>query len=592
MEDKVSGLNVVPDKPGIYKFFSGDNSLIYVGKAKNLRKRVSSYFVNKAGHNRKTQILISEIRKVEYTISESEFDAFLLENNLIKENQPKYNILLKDDKSFPFICITKERFPRIFSTRRVIKSQGRYYGPYTSVVAMNNVLDLIRKIYTIRTCRYNLSEGNIAKKKYKVCLEYHIGNCLGPCEDLQEETDYNKDIKQAEHILKGNLREVKAIFKKEMVEAAEKLEFELAQKSKNKIDQLDKFKSKSIVVNPSLTNIHICTISSDEKEAFLNYLYVKNGSITFTKTTRVKKKLGESDEELIKHLIYDVGSINKIKSLELLSNIDLHEFPEEFNINRPQIGDKRKLVEMSLRNALEFKKEHLALRSNLKGSAKETLIMLQQDLNLKNVPLHIECFDNSNLQGTNPVASMVCFKNGVPAKREYRHYNIKTVVGPDDFASMREIVTRRYQRLMDEDSALPDLIIIDGGKGQLSAASDALAELGLYGKIPIIGIAKRLEEIYFPQDTLPVHIQKKSPSLKLIQRARDEAHRFAITFHRQKRSKGAISTQLESINGVGSKSATKLLRKFKSVKKLKLASQQEIALVVGESLAIRIKKGL
>ncbi len=592
MEDKVSGLNVVPDKPGIYKFFSGDNSLIYVGKAKNLRKRVSSYFVNKAGHNRKTQILISEIRKVEYTISESEFDAFLLENNLIKENQPKYNILLKDDKSFPFICITKERFPRIFSTRRVIKSQGRYYGPYTSVVAMNNVLDLIRKIYTIRTCRYNLSEGNIAKKKYKVCLEYHIGNCLGPCEDLQEETDYNKDIKQAEHILKGNLREVKAIFKKEMVEAAEKLEFELAQKSKNKIDQLDKFKSKSIVVNPSLTNIHICTISSDEKEAFLNYLYVKNGSITFTKTTRVKKKLGESDEELIKHLIYDVGSINKIKSLELLSNIDLHEFPEEFNVNRPQIGDKRKLVEMSLRNALEFKKEHLALRSNLKGSAKETLIMLQQDLNLKNVPLHIECFDNSNLQGTNPVASMVCFKNGVPAKREYRHYNIKTVVGPDDFASMREIVTRRYQRLMDEDSALPDLIIIDGGKGQLSAASDALVELGLYGKIPIIGIAKRLEEIYFPQDTLPVHIQKKSPSLKLIQRARDEAHRFAITFHRQKRSKGAISTQLESINGVGSKSATKLLRKFKSVKKLKLASQQEIALVVGESLAIRIKKGL
>lgn len=588
----IKGIRLVPDKPGVYKFFNKDEVLIYVGKAKNLKKRVSSYFVNRITLNRKTQILVREIDKIEYTISESEFDAFLLENNLIKENQPKYNILLKDDKSFPFICITNERFQRIFSTRRVIKSQGKYYGPYTSVVAMNNVLDLIRHLYTIRTCNYNLSEKNVNDKKYKVCLEYHIGNCLGPCEGLQSEEDYKKDIKLAEHILKGNLQIVKNIFREQMQSAASSLEFEKAQEIKDKIDQLDKFKSKSVVVNPKLTDIHICTITSDEKEAFLNYLRVKNGSITFTKTTKVKKKLGETDEELIKHMSYAVGVFEANKNIELLSNIDLNEFPDEFSVSKPQIGDKRKLVEMSLRNALEFKKEHLALRSNLRGSAKETLVMLQQDLNLKNVPLHIECFDNSNLQGTNPVASMVCFRNGIPAKKDYRHFNIKTVVGPDDFSSMKEIVSRRYRRLLDENIQLPDLIIIDGGKGQLHAASDALVELGIYGKIAIIGIAKKLEEIYFPQDSLPLHIQKKSPSLKLIQRARDEAHRFAISFHRQKRSKNAISSQLESIPGVGTKTAGKLLKRFRSVKKIRDATRDEITEVVGDVLAEKIKNEL
>jgi len=588
----IKGIRLVPDKPGVYKFFNKDEVLIYVGKAKNLKKRVSSYFVNRITLNRKTQILVREIVKIEYTISESEFDAFLLENNLIKENQPKYNILLKDDKSFPFICITNERFQRIFSTRRVIKSQGRYYGPYTSVVAMNNVLDLIRHLYTIRTCNYNLSEKNVNDKKYKVCLEYHIGNCLGPCEGFQSEDEYKKDIKLAEHILKGNLQIVKNIFREQMQSAASNLEFEKAQEIKDKIDQLEKFKSKSVVVNPKLTDIHICTITSDEKEAFLNYLRVKNGSITFAKTTKVKKKLGETDEELIKHLSYAVGVFEANKNIELLSNIDLNEFPDEFSVSKPQIGDKRKLVEMSLRNALEFKKEHLALRSNLRGSAKETLVMLQQDLNLKNVPLHIECFDNSNLQGTNPVASMVCFRNGIPAKKDYRHFNIKTVIGPDDFSSMKEIVSRRYRRLLDENIQLPDLIIIDGGKGQLHAASDALVELGIYGKIAIIGIAKKLEEIYFPQDSLPLHIQKKSPSLKLIQRARDEAHRFAISFHRQKRSKNAISSQLESIPGVGSKTAGKLLKRFRSVKKIRDATRDEITEIVGDVLAEKIKNEL
>lgn len=584
----VKGLNLVPEKPGVYKFFNKDGTLIYVGKAKNLIRRVRSYFVNRTTLNRKTQILVKEIDKVEYTVSNTEFDAFLLENNLIKENQPKYNILLKDDKSFPFICVTKERFPRIYSTRRVIRSQGTYYGPYTSVVAMNAVLELIRRLYKIRTCKYNLSKENIAAGKFKVCLEYHIGNCLGPCEDLQTEEDYMAEIKDAQHILKGNTHIVRNIFKDQMNRASAALEFEQAQTAKEKLDLLEKFQAKSVVVNPKITNLHVLTISSDEKESFLSYLRVKNGAINYTKTTRVKKKLGESDEELLRHLAYAVGMFDHEETIEVISNISLTDFPESFQTSVPQIGDKRRLIEMCLRNALEFKKEHLALRSNLKGSAKETLVMLQQDLNLRNVPLHIECFDNSNLQGTNPVASMVCFRNGVPAKKEYRHYNIKTVVGPDDFSSMKEIVTRRYQRLMDEDQPLPDLVIIDGGKGQLNAATDALKELGIYGKLPVIGIAKKLEEIYFPGDSLPIHIQKKSPSLKLIQRARDEAHRFAITFHRNKRSKGAISTQLEELEGVGAKTASKLLRHFKSVKKIREASEQELAAVVGAKLASTI----
>jgi excinuclease ABC subunit C len=581
---EVQGFKLVPDKPGIYKYYNQDGVLIYVGKAKNLKKRVSSYFVNKTGLNRKTQILVKEITRVEYTISETEFDAFLLENNLIKENQPKYNILLKDDKSFPFICLTNERFPRIFSTRRVIKSQGKYFGPYTSVVAMNHVLELIRRLYTIRTCKYNLSEENVSNGKYKVCLEYHIGNCLGPCEGLQSEEAYLEDIQLAKHILKGNLHTVKTIFKKQMDAYASNLEFERAHAAKEKLDMLDKFQSKSIVVSPTLNNIHVLAISSDDTEAFLSYLRVKNGSINFTKTTRVKKKLGETNEELLRHMAYAVGVFDQ-QTTEILSNIELEDFPASFQTSVPQIGDKRKLVEMCLRNALEFKKEHLALRSNLKGSAKETLVMLQKDLNLKNVPLHIECFDNSNLMGSNPVASMVCFKNGVPAKKEYRHYNIKTVEGPDDFSSMSEIITRRYKRILEEKTPLPDLIIVDGGKGQLSASVDALKAIGIYGKVPIIGIAKRLEEIYFPNDSLPLHIQKKSPSLKLIQRARDEAHRFAINFHRQKRSKKAISTQLEEIPGVGGKTATKLLKKFKSVKKIREATVEELEPIVGSKLA-------
>jgi excinuclease ABC subunit C len=451
---------------------------------------------------------------------------------------------------------------------------------------MKSVLDLIRKLYTIRTCKYNLSEKNIEAGKFKVCLEYHISNCLGPCEGLQSEKDYNADIIQAEQILKGNLTIVRDHFKSEMKKYSEELAFERANLFKQKLELLNKFQSKTVIVNPKLTNIHISSIISDEKEAFLNYLRIQNGSINYTKTLRVKKKLDESNEDIIKHLLFSVGfNKREFSAVELLSNIKLSNLPDTINTHVPIRGDKRRLVEMSIKNALQLKQEYVGARENLKGSAKETLNMLQQDLNLKDLPKHIEGFDNSNLQGTNPVASMVCFKNGVPSKKDYRHYNIKTVVGPDDFSSMHEIVFRRYNRLINEKQALPNLIIIDGGKGQLHAAVDALKELGIYGKIPIVGIAKKLEEIYYPEDPLPLHIQKKSPSLTLIQRVRDEAHRFAIIFHRNKRSKNTFKTDLENISGIGKATANKLLKKYKSLKRIKTIEENELAELVGSKLA-------
>jgi len=588
----IKGYDLLPDKPGIYKFYNTDNKLIYVGKAKNLKKRVTSYFTKKRHYNRKTQRLVSETVRVEFTIAESEFDAFLLENNLIKENQPRYNILLKDDKSFPYLCITNERFPRIFSTRRVIHSQGEYYGPYTSVVAMNNVLDLIRKLYTIRTCKYNLSEKNIKSNKFKICLEYHIGNCLGPCEGLQSESVYLEDIKLAKYILKGHLGIVRKTFHENMQKEADNMEFEKAQIFKDKITLLEKFRTKTVIVNPKLSNIHVCTIVSDEKNAFLSYFRVRNGAIDFTKTLRIRKKLDETTSELIKYMLFSVEVFYLDPHIELLCNIKFDELGEAINSSVPVRGDKRRLVELSLKNAIQLKHEYIGSKSNLKGPAKEILLTLKQDLNLKTIPKHIECFDNSNLQGTDPVASMVYFKNGIPAKKEYRHYNIRTVKGPDDFASMQEIVHRRYRRLLDEEVDLPDLIIIDGGKGQLNAATTALHDLGIYGKMAVIGIAKKLEEIYFPNDPLPLHIQKKSSSLKLIQRIRDEAHRFAITFHRKKRSKNTFKTALEEIPGVGRVKADKLLKHFKSLKKIRDANKNEVIALVGPKLADAIFNSL
>ncbi len=580
----------LPGKPGIYKFLNADN-IIYVGKAKDLKKRVSSYFA-KTSSDRKTFRLVSEIEQIEFVIVQSEFDALLLENNLIKENQPRYNILLKDDKSFPSICITRERFPRIYSTRRIDPQMGDYYGPYTNVKAMNSVLDLIRKLNKIRTCKFNLSEKNVNAKKFKVCLEFHIGNCLGPCEGLQREEDYLLDIENSRQILKGKIGVVKRTYKEKMDAASAHLKFEVAQSFKQKLDLLDKFQSRSTIVNQKITSTDVFTLISDDKSAFVNYLKIQEGSIINSETVEVKKKLGEADEEVLQFTMFDLRKKYGSSNSEILSNLKIGGW-ENLQIQIPQIGDKRKLVELSLRNALFFKKE-----KNSKPSTQpnvEVLENLMEVLKLPELPVHIECFDNSNIQGTNPVASMVCFKNGRPSKKDYRKFNIKTVVGPDDFGSMNEVVKRRYLYLRNEELPFPQLIVIDGGKGQLNAACDALREVGAYGAIPIIGIAKRLEEIYFPEDDIPVHISKKAHSLKLIQQIRDEAHRFAITFHRQKRSKNSLRSGLDNISGIGKETKKKLLAQYKSIKRIKQASNEDLTDSIGSSkaqLIIRaIKKG-
>lgn len=579
----------LPDSPGVYRYYNDADTLIYVGKAKSLRKRVSSYFNKQSQYNRKTEKLVSEISKIEFTLANSEFDALLLENNLIKQNQPKYNILLKDDKTFPYLCILKERFPRIIYTRKYIAKQGEYFGPYSSVAAMKNVLELVRQLYSIRTCTLLLSEENINQKKFKVCLEFHIGNCKGPCEGLQDESSYLEDIVQARNVLKGDLSIVEETFVHRMKEAAEKMEFEKAALYKHKLELLEKFQTKSLVVNRKLTNIDVVTITSSETEAFLNYLQIKEGAIVFSKNIEVKKKLDESDQEILDLTVAELRQTYRSANPEVYTNFELLLKSDDFENVVPQIGDKKKLVDLSLKNALYLKREKEIEKEARKSKKNEVLSILQQNLRLIQFPKIIECFDNSNFQGTSPVASMVRFVDGKPDKKGYRHFNIKTVVGPDDFASMKEIVTRRYKRIMEEQGEFPSLIIVDGGKGQLSSACEALKELGLYGKIPIVGIAKKLEEIYYPEDPLPLLISKKSPGLLLIQQIRDEAHRFAITFHRLKRSKNTIKTELENIPGIGKKTADKLLAHFKSVKKIKEASLGDLAAIAGEKTAKAIK---
>ncbi len=583
-------LSSVPDSPGVYRFYNDEEILIYVGKAKSLKKRVSSYFNKQSQYNRKTEKLVSEIRKIEFTLANTEFDALLLENNFIKQNQPKYNILLKDDKTFPYLCILKERFPRIISTRKYIPRQGEYFGPYSSVGSMNSILDLIRQLYSIRTCSLFLSEENIGEKKFKVCLEYHIGNCKGPCEGLQSEQDYQQEIAQARNILKGNLSIVEDYFGAEMSVAASKMEFEKAGFYKYKLEKLEKFQSKSLVVNRKLTDIDVVTITSSATDAFINYLQVKEGAIIFSKNLEIKKKLDEPDEDIISMATQELRSTYLSHNPEVFTNIQLTVKSDEFENIVPQIGDKKKLVDLSLKNALYLKREREINKEERKTKKNEVLHILQENLRLIQYPKIIECFDNSNFQGTNPVAAMVRFVDGKPDKKGYRHFNIKTVVGPDDFASMKEIVGRRYKRIMEEQGEYPQLIIVDGGKGQLSSAVEALQELGLYGKIPIVGIAKRLEEIYYPEDPLPLLISKKSPALLLIQRIRDEAHRFGITFHRLKRSNSTFITELESIPGIGKKTADKLLKHFKSFKKVNEAELEELVSLVGEKAAKAIKE--
>ncbi|WP_422007761.1 excinuclease ABC subunit UvrC [Roseivirga pacifica] len=582
-------ISKLPDQPGVYRYFNADDVLIYVGKAKSLKKRVSSYFNKLSGNSRKTRRLVSEIKAIEVTLVNSEFDALLLENNLIKQNQPKYNILLKDDKTFPYICVSNERFPRINSTRKLIPSLGTYFGPFANVKAMNNVLRLINSLFTLRTCRYDLSEDNIQKEKYKVCLEYHIGNCKGPCEALQTETDYLKDVDQAVHILKGNLSLPKSFFKEAMQEAAANLEFEQAQKFKDKLELVDKFQSKSIVVSPKLADIDVFSIISDEKFAFVNYLRIKNGTINLSITHEVKKKLNEADEDVLSLVMVQMRDKYQSEAREVLTNVALDIPADNFKVSVPQIGDKKKLIQLSLKNSLFAKKEKYESLENVKDKGNRVLKQLQADLQLKELPTHIECFDNSNIQGTNPVASMVCFKMGRPSKKDYRHFKIKTVVGPDDFGSMTEVVGRRYKRLVEEKQPLPKLIVIDGGKGQLNAACDALKALDLYGVIPIIGIAKRLEELYFPEDSFPLHIDKKSESLRLIQQLRDEAHRFAITFHRDLRSKNSFNFELENVKGVGRVTVDQLLKHFRTMSKIEAATEDQIAAIVGASRARLIK---
>lgn len=586
IKDQLASL---PDSPGVYRYYNKEGVLIYVGKAKSLKKRVTSYFNKQSQYNRKTEKLVSEIARMEFTLANTEFDALLLENNLIKQNQPKYNILLKDDKTFPYICILKERFPRIISTRKYIPKQGEYFGPYSSVGAMNSVLELVRQLYSIRTCSLLLSQENIGDKKFKLCLEYHIGNCKGPCEGLQDEASYNEEIAQARNVLKGNMSIVEDHFQTQMRFAAERLEFERAAFFKLKLEKLEKFQTKSLVVNRKLTDIDVVTIASSETDAFVNYLQIKEGAIVFSKNLEIKKKLDESDDDLLSMAVQELRSEYHSSNPEVYTNLALTVKSDQFENVVPQIGDKKKLVDLSLKNALYLKREREISKEEKKSKKNEVLHIMMKDLRLMQYPKIIECFDNSNFQGTNPVASMVRFVEGKPDKKGYRHFNIKTVVGPDDFASMKEIVGRRYKRIMEEQGEYPQLIIVDGGKGQLSSACDALKELGLYGKIPIVGIAKKLEEIYYPEDPLPLLISKKSPALLLIQRVRDEAHRFGITFHRLKRSNSTFVTELENIPGIGKKTADKLLAHFKSFKKIKEASEEELIAIAGEKVAKAIK---
>jgi excinuclease ABC subunit C len=579
-------LNLLPQEAGVYRFFDDEGEIIYIGKAKSLKNRVSSYFNKQGTYNRKTQKLVSEIRKVEFTVVNSEFDALLLENNLIKEHQPKYNILLKDDKTYPYICVTNEPFPRVFYTRNIEDKKQKYFGPFNPKT-MHTLLDLFKQLFALRTCSYHLSQENIEKKKFKVCLEYHLKNCKGGCEGLQNEKEYLSDIQQVTSILKGNLSPAKQYFKDKMMEAAEKLEFETAESFKKKLELLQNFQNKSLIANPNIESLEVYAIVDAEEDAYVNFMGIQHGCLVQTESVQIKKRLEESSAEILAFAIMDFRQKYNIQSPKILTNIEIDLEIPKTEILVPKIGDLKKLIELSFKNVMYFKKERETAKIEVQKDKRKsyTLLQLKADLNLKEVPHHIECFDNSNIQGTNPVAAMVCFKDGRPSKKEYRHFHVKTVVGANDFASMYEIVTRRYKRLLEEESPLPQLIVIDGGKGQLSSACQALKDLELYGKIPIVGIAKRLEEIYYPEDTLPLHLSKKSRSLELLQKIRDEAHRFAISFHRDTRSANSLKSGLESIPSFGSATISKLLNQYKSINGIKEAGKEDISQLIGEKKA-------
>ena len=578
----------LPDNPGVYQYFDKDDKILYVGKAKNLKKRVSSYFT-KNHDNYKTSVLVKKIVSIKHIVVATESDALLLENNLIKKLQPRYNILLKDDKSYPWICIKNEPFSRIFPTRRMTKDGSEYYGPYTNFKIVNTILEMIKELYPLRTCNYDLSYGNIKSEKYKVCLEYHIGNCKGPCEGLESLENYQKQVEAIRQILKGNFKDSLKEFKVQMKSFAEEMEFEAAQKVKEKIAVLENYQAKSTVLNPKLSNIDVFSIVSDEAMAYVNFLQISHGAIVRSHTMEIKKKLEESDEELLELAVVELRERFKLNSKEIILPFPL-SLGENLKITVPQLGDKRQILDLSIRNAKYYRMDQLKQIKIVDPDRHTNRIMAQmkKDLRLSVEPRHIECFDNSNIQGTNPVAACVVFKDGKPSKKDYRHFNIKTVEGPDDFASMEEVVYRRYKRLLDEKEPLPQLIIIDGGKGQLSSALKSIDALGLRGKIAIVGIAKRLEELFYPEDPIPLYLDKKSETLKIIQFLRNEAHRFGISHHRDKRSKSALTNSLESIPGIGEKTMITLLKHFKSVKRLQLASEKDISEVVGLSKAKKI----
>ncbi len=583
-------LQLLPQEPGVYQYFDKEDKILYVGKAKNLKKRVSSYFT-KNHDNGKTGVLVKKIVNIKHIVVATETDALLLENNLIKKYQPRYNVLLKDGKTYPWICIKNEAFPRVFSTRRVIKDGSEYFGPYTSIKTVKTLLDLIKGLYPLRTCKYQLSNENISSGKFKVCLEYHLKNCKGACEGLQTEVSYNQQITAIRQILKGNFKDSLQNFKSLMQHYAENLQFEDAQRIKEKIEILENYQSKSTIVNPKISNVDVFSIVTDESYAYINFLQLSYGSIIRSHTLELKKKLEETDKELLEIAITEIRSRFHSVSKELYVPFKV-DLGDQLKITIPKLGDKKHILDLSTRNAKYFRMERFkqVKITDPERHANRIMKQMKKDLRLHEEPRHIECFDNSNIQGTNPVAACVVFKNGKPSKKEYRHFNIKTVEGPDDFASMEEVVYRRYKRLLDENQPLPQLIIIDGGKGQLSSALKSLEALELRGKIAIIGIAKRLEELFYPEDKYPLYLDKKSETLKVIQHLRNEAHRFGIEHHRNRRSKSALQTELETINGVGEKTIVALMKKFKSVKRIKQATLEELEKEIGFSKAQKIYK--
>ena len=578
----------LPDSPGVYQYYDKEGKLLYVGKAKNLKKRVASYFTKNYENNR-TRVLVKKIETIKHIVVKTETDALLLENNLIKNYQPRYNVMLKDDKSYPWICIKNERFPRVFPTRRMIKDGSEYFGPYTSMRTVHTLLDLIKGLYPLRTCNYDLAEEKIRAEKYKVCLEFHLGNCAGPCEGLYSEKEYHENIEAIRNIVKGNFKDSLHRFKSQMKDLAADLKFEQAQRVKEKIDILENYQSKSTVVNPKINNVDVFSIISDESYAYVNFLQLSHGAIIRSHTLEIKKKLDETDEELLQLAIVEIRQRFNSLTNEIYVPFEV-EVGEEIKIHVPKLGDKKAILNLSERNAKYFRMEKFKQAKIVDPDRHEKRIMAQmkKDLRLSEEPRHIECFDNSNIQGTNPVAACVVFKDGKPSKKDYRKFNIKTVEGPDDFASMEEVVYRRYKRLVEEEQPLPQLIIIDGGKGQLSSALKSLDKLELRGKIAIIGIAKRLEELFYPNDPIPLYLDKKSETLKIIQQLRNEAHRFGITFHRSKRSKQALNTEMETIPGIGEKTVVELLKHFKSTKRIASASFEELSKVIGASRAKKL----